>query len=223
VIFSNIIITGPSLFRHRTHDTPSKREDLIYHNSWHGDYDSLSGFWLAGGGSIENLIITNVAIRGLRCPIWMSSQGMYTAEGQHGYIRNVHISNLTATGVGKPGVASLIQGSEERPIESILLSDITIQSVSEGTKDMVDSPVPERPGDPIELLNCSGMYCRHIRDLEMHNVRFSKLEADERPVLICDNIDHLYMDNVRCLNDTGPQTILLRDIKTLKGDTVAVD
>lgn len=223
VVFSNIIITGPSLFRHRTHDTPSKREDLIYHNSWHGDHDSLAGFWLAGGGSIENLIITNVAIRGLRCPVWMSAQGMYTREGRRGSIRNVHISNLTATGVGRPRVASLIQGSKERPIENMLLSDITIQSVSEGTKEMVNSPVPERPGDPIELPNCSGMYCRYIEDLEMHNVRFIKPEEDERPVIICEQIDHLHMDSVRCLNDTGPQTVLLRDVDILKRNTVAVD
>ncbi len=216
VIFSNILINGPSLFKHRTHETPSKREDLIYHNSWHGDYDSLSGFWLAGGGLIENLIISDVTIRDLRCPVWLSLQGSFSGQSQVAAIRNVHISNLTATGVGKPNVATLIQGSVERPIENILLSNITIQSVSEGTIDMVDNPVPERVGDPIELPNCSGMYCRYIKDIEMHNIRFSKSEKDERPALICEKIDHLQMDNVRSLNDTDQQAVLLRDVKTLR-------
>ena len=218
VIFSNIQINGPSLSRHRTHDTPSKREDLVYHNSWHGDYDSLSGFWLAGGGLIENLIITNVTIRDLRCPVWMSLQGSFSGQSQDAGIRNVHISNITAVGVGKPKVASLIQGSAERPIESILLSDITIQSVSEGTRDMVDNPVPERVGDPIELPNCSGIFCRYIKDLEMHNVRFRKHERDERPALICQNIDNLQMYNVRSLNDSNQQAILLRDVKKTNQD-----
>lgn len=216
VIFSNILINGPSKFKHRTHDTPSKREDLIYHNSWHGDYDSLSGFWLAGGGLIENLIITNVVIRNLRCPVWMSLQGSFSDQSQDAAIRNVHISNLTATGVGKPNVASLIQGSVDRPIENILLSNITIQSVSEGTKDMVDNPVPERVGDPIELPNCYGMYCRYIKDLEMHNIRFSKPDKDERPALICEKIDHLQMESVRSMNESDQQAILLRDVKILK-------
>ena len=218
MIFSNIQINGPSLSRHRTHDTPSKREDLVYHNSWHGDYDSLSGFWLAGGGLIENLIITNVTIRDLRCPVWMSLQGSFSGQSQDAGIRNVHISNITAVGVGKPKVASLIQGSAERPIESILLSDITIQSVSEGTRDMVDNPVPERVGDPIELPNCSGIFCRYIKDLEMHNVRFRKHEKDERPALICQNIDNLQMYNVRSLNDSNQQAILLRDVKKTNQD-----
>jgi len=216
VIFSNILINGPSKFKHRTHDTPSKREDLIYHNSWHGDYDSLSGFWLAGGGLIENLIISNVTISDLRCPVWMSLQGAFSEQSQDAAIRNVHISNLTATGVGKPNVASLIQGSVDRPIENILLSNITIQSVSEGTKDMVDNPVPERVGDPIELPNCYGMYCRYIKDLEMHNIRFSKPDKDERPALICEKIDHLQMDSVRSMNESDQQAILLREVKILK-------
>jgi hypothetical protein len=216
VIFSNILINGPSKFKHRTHDTPSKREDLIYHNSWHGDYDSLSGFWLAGGGLIENLIISDVTIRDLRCPVWMSLQGSFSGQSQDAAIRNVHINNLTATGVGKPNVATLIQGSVGRPIENILLTNFTIQSVSKGTKEMVNSQVPEKVGDPIELPNCYGMYCRYIIDLEMHNIRFSQLEKDERPALICEKIDHLNMDSVRSLNESDQQAILLRDIKVLK-------
>jgi hypothetical protein len=216
VVFSNILINGPGMFNHLTHDTPSKREDLIYHNSWHGDYDSLSGFWLAGGGLIENLIISNVTISDLRCPVWMSLQGSFSDQSQDAGIRNVHISNLTATGVGKPNVATLIQGSVDRPIENILLTNITIQSVSEGTKDMVDNPVPERVGDPIELPNCYGMYCRYIKDLEMHNIRFSKPDKDERPALICEKIDHLQMDSVRSMNESDQQAILLRGVKILK-------
>jgi hypothetical protein len=217
VVFSNILINGPSLFKHRTHDTPSKREDLIYHNSWHGDYDSLSGFWLAGGGLIENLIISNATIRDLRCPVWMSLQGSFSGRSQDAAIRNVQISNLTATGVGKPSVASLIQGSVDRPIENILLTDITIQSISEGTKDMVDNPVPERVGDPVELSNCYGMYCRYIKDLEMHNIRFSTMEKDERPALICEKVDRLEMSSVRGPEDSDQKkSVLLKDIKILR-------
>ncbi len=52
--------------------------------------------------------------------------------------------------------------------------------------------------------------------MEMHNVRFGKLENDERPVIICEKIDRLQMDNVRCLDDTNPQMVLLRDITVLK-------
>jgi hypothetical protein len=216
VIFSNILINGPSVFKHRTHDTPSKREDLIYHNSWHGDYDSLSGFWLAGGGLIENLIISDVTVRDLRCPVWMSLQGSFSGLSQNAAIRNVHINNLTAIGVGKPNVATLIQGSAERPVENILLTNISIQSVSEGTKEMVNNPVPESVGDPIELPNCYGMYCRYIKDLEMHNIRFCKPDKDERPALICEKVDHLQMDNVRSMNESDQQTILLREVKIIK-------
>lgn len=216
VVFSNLVINGPSKFRHRTHDTKSKREDLVYHNSWHKDYDSLSGFWLAGGGVIDNLIISNVTVSDLRCPVWMSLQGAFSDQNQNAAIRNVQISNLTATGVGKPNVSSLIQGSADKFIENILLTNITIQSVSEGTTDIVDNQVAERAGDPIELANCYGLYCRYIKDLEMHNIRFSKPDKNQRPALICEKVDHLLMDNVRSMNENDQQAILLREVKVIK-------
>ena len=215
VVFSNILINGPGQFKHRTHDTPSKRQDLIYHKSWHGDNDSLSGFWLAGGGVIENLTITDVIVRDLRCPVWMSVQGSFSGQMQDSAIRNVVINNLTATGVGKPNVASLIQGNENRAIDNILLTNITIQSVGGGKKDTVDNPVPESVGDPVELPNCSGLFCRYIKDLEMHNIRFSTEQQDERPALICEKIDRLEMSSVRGSEVSGNQEpILLRNIKT---------
>jgi hypothetical protein len=60
------------------------------------------------------------------------------------------------------------------------------------------------------------MYCRYIKDFEMHNVRFSTLEKDERPALICEKIERLEMDSVRGLGDVGPSAVLLRDIMTLR-------
>lgn len=159
----------------------------------------------------------DITIRDLRCPVWMSLLGSFSGRSQDAAIRNVQISNLTATGVGKPSVASLIQGSADRPIENILLTNITIQSVSEGSKDRVDNPVPERVGDPVELPNCYGMYCRYIKDLEMHNIRFSTMKKDERPALICERVDRLEMISVRGPEDSSQEkSLLLKDIKILR-------
>jgi hypothetical protein len=50
----------------------------------------------------------------------------------------------------------------------------------------------------------------------MHNIRFSKLEKDERLALFCEKIDRLQMDNVRSLNAADQQAVLQRDVKILK-------
>lgn len=197
VLFTNLVISGPGAFKHRTHETKSREQYLTTHFDWHGDNDSLSGFWLAGNGVIDNLVISNVSISGVRCPLWICVQGRNSA------MRNIQISNLTATDVGKPRVASLIQGNADKPIENISLTNITILSAGGGTKDMIDKPVPARVGDPIELLPCYGMFCRHIKDLEMRSVRFSSSEKDERPALICDNIGRLELDGVRGQTEPG--------------------
>jgi hypothetical protein len=55
-----------------------------------------------------------------------------------------------------------------------------------------------------------------MRDIEMHNIRFSKLEKDERPSLICEKIDRLQMDSVRSMNESDQQSVLPRDVKILK-------
>jgi hypothetical protein len=60
------------------------------------------------------------------------------------------------------------------------------------------------------------MYYRYVKDLEMHNIRFNKLEKDERPALICEKIDRLQMDSVRSMNESDQQAVLLRDVKILK-------
>ena len=147
----------------------------------------------------------------------MSVPGSFSGQMREAGIRNVQINNLVASGVGKPNVASLIQGNANNPIENILLTNITIQSVGGGTKDTIDKPIPENIGDPVELSNCSGMYIRYIKDLEMHNIRFSTIEEDKRPALICENIDRLEMSSVRGPEiSEWPDSVLLKDIKTLK-------
>lgn len=210
VLFTNLVITGPGKYKHRTHETTSRQEFLMNHMSWHGTNDSLSGFWFAGNGTIDNMVISNVTISGIRCPVWMSLEGKDLA------MRNIQINNLTATDVGKPFVACLIQGNPNNPIENVLLSNITIQSAGGGTKDMTDKPVPVSVGDPVELQPCYGLYCRYIKDMEMHHIRFSYLEKDERPALICDNIERLELDGVRGQLEAGSKTsIRLTNIKTL--------
>lgn len=210
VLFTNLVITGPGIYEHRTHGTKSQEAYLVTHNAWHGDHDSLAGFLLTSNGVIDNMVISNVSISNIRSPLWMSVQSTRAA------MRNILISNLTATGVGKPDVASLIQGGIDNPVQNILLSNITIVSEGGGTKDMIGQSVPTRVGDPNGALPCYGLFCRNIKDMEMHNVRFSYSEKDARPALICDGIERLDMDGVRGQPGTeNESSIMLMNIKTL--------
>jgi hypothetical protein len=65
-------------------------------------------------------------------------------------------------------------------------------------------------------MSCYGLLCHHVKNLDLHNVRFSYSEKDARPALICESVEQLELDGVRGQPGTGKEPpIVLRDIKTL--------
>jgi hypothetical protein len=194
VVFANLIIAGPGVY-----------EQILQHR-----HDMLAGFLITSGGVVDNLVISNISISRLHCPLWLGAQNPKAA------MRNVSVSNLTATGVGNPGnVASIIQGTEDNPVESISLSNINIVSEGGGTKDLIDKPFPAMVRDPYMSVPCYGLFCRQIKDLELRNVRFSYSQPDARPALICDNVERLQLDWVRGQAATENESwIVLRDVRS---------
>jgi polygalacturonase len=216
VAFTNLILWGPGVNEHRT----SNRHDM------------LAAFNI-GGGVVDNLVISNVSVSNLRSPLWMGVRNAPAA------MRNVSVNNLTATAVGGGPLwngptpawvrpqqysASRIQGGQDNPVESISLSNITIVSDGGGAKELVGQPFPATTGGDANVsLPCYGLYCRYIKDLDLHNVRFSYSEKDARPALICESIERLELDGVRGQPGTESETsIVLRDIKTLRSSDAEV-
>lgn len=192
VAFSNLVIWGPG----------------VYELKISGRHDLRSAFNLTGG---DNVTISNVSVSGARSPLWMNLR-------PDGVMRNVSINNLTATGVGRPQFpASIIQGLQDNPIESISLSNVTIVSEGGGPKDLLGSIPFHINAESYYSLPTYGLLCRYIRDLDLHNVRFRYSVKEARPALICENIERLELDGVRGQPGTESETsIELRDIKTLR-------
>lgn len=211
VIFANLVITGPGIHKHRTHETKSRESYLVSHLSWHGDHDTLAGFLFTSAGEVDNVVISNISVSNLRSPLWMSVQHPGAA------LRNLTINNLTATGVGKPAVASLIQGSADYPAQNVSLSGVTIVSAGGGTQEMAGQEVPGGVGDPHGTLPCYGLFCRNIRNLDLRGVRLECAEADARPALICDGIEELDLDGVKGRTGTGSEpSIRLLNVKIIR-------
>ncbi len=195
VTFTNLVIAGPGIYEHRT----TKRHDLRV-------------AFLIFSTIVDNLVISNISVSKARCPLWMCVRNPPTA------IRNVSVNNLTATAVGMPDYeASLIRGLKDNPVESVSLSNITIVSEGGGAKDLIGAALPDSVRDPYIPMSCYGLLCRHVKNLDLHNVRFGCSRKDARPAMICENVEQLELDGVRGEPGTGKEPpIVLRHIKTLR-------
>jgi polygalacturonase len=153
------------------------------------------------GGVMEDITINNLSM------VDMSDYAIYITTGsrnrggdlQHPSLcRNITISNVIADGVGK---ASGIQiaGIPEQPIENIRLENIRLVCNGGGTAQDADKPAQELgTGSPeAKPVPAYGIYCRHVRGLELANITTSFLKDDYRPAASFIDIDGLEMDNFK--------------------------
>jgi polygalacturonase len=163
---------------------------------------------MVDGGVLENIAISNLTMKGVEVPIFLrlgNRARPFKADMEKpgmGRFRNVTISNIIATGVGKIGCS--ITGLPGYPIENVTLSNIriTYPGGGGGTADDAGKQVSEKPDAYPEatmfgVLPAYGFYCRHVTGLRFDNVGL-KLESDDyRPAIVCEDVHGLEIEDVR--------------------------
>ncbi|MGD1089708.1 MAG: glycosyl hydrolase family 28-related protein [Verrucomicrobiota bacterium] len=156
------------------------------------------------GGIMENITINNLTMMDVAgAPIYVTTGKRnrgpdVTAPGR---IRNILISNVIATGID-PESGIQITGLPEQPIEGLRLENIRLIFKGGGTRmDAMrlprelgtDYPEPSKLG----VMPAYGLYARHVRDLELANVRVGFEQWDFRPAMICLDVDGLEIDDFK--------------------------
>jgi hypothetical protein len=72
-------------------------------------------------------------------------------------------------------------------------------------------PEPSRIG----ILPSYGVFARHVRDLELANVRVSFEKEDVRPAMVCVDVDGLEIDNFKAQLADGVPAARFEDVKRL--------
>jgi polygalacturonase len=156
------------------------------------------------GGIMDNIAINNITMMDV------PDYAIYITTGKRNRTpgltttsraRNILISNVIADGVGKlSGIQ--VMGLPELPVEGVRLENIRLTSKGGGTK--ADAAiVPKELGtgypEPRKLgtLPAYGVYARHVRDLEIANVRVGVEKEDLRPAMMCVDVDGLEVDNFK--------------------------
>jgi hypothetical protein len=146
------------------------------------------------GANIDGIVVSNVAMQSVYCPIFirLGNRGRGITPPVPGSLQNVSISNVIATG---PTMASSITGIPGYPVRHIALDDVRVVTnggwhaigtlaVPELEKDYPDS-------DMFGPLPASALFCRHVQDLTIRNLRADAHDPDVRPALIFTDVQAL--------------------------------
>ncbi|MEI6194005.1 MAG: glycoside hydrolase family 28 protein [Verrucomicrobiota bacterium] len=156
------------------------------------------------GGIMENITINNITmmdVAGYPIQITTGKRNRGPDVKLPSRARNILISNVIATGC-EPMSGIQITGLAEQPIEGIRLENIRLAFKGGGTKADAMRELPELgTGYPepshTGITPAYGIFARHVRDLELANIRFSFNQEDLRPAMVCVDVDGLEIDNFK--------------------------
>ena len=157
------------------------------------------------GGLMENITINNISMMDVvNYPIYITTGKRDRAPGLTNNVsrmRNILISNIVATGVDRfSGIQ--INGLPEQPIEGVRLENIRLIYKGGGTAEQAQASLRELgAGYPEprtkDVTPAYGLFARHVKDLELANLRFSFLQDDFRPAIECVDVNGLEIDNFK--------------------------
>jgi len=158
---------------------------------------------LVDGGTLENITVSNIAMRNVKVPIFLRLGNRARPfrkdmeKPAMGTFRNVVISNIVARGVGPVGCS--ITGLPGHPIKNVTLSNIRITFPGGGTAEDAAREIPELAdkypeGTMFGTLPAYGFFCRHVDGLRFSNIDLEVEQPDYRPALVCDDVRNLEVD-----------------------------
>ena len=175
------------------------------------------------GALVEDITISNTTLRDLASgPLFyrLGSRLRGPKESTKvGTFRRVLVSNLTCYNASARQ-ASVLSGIPNYPLEDLKFSDIYIETGGGGTaEDAKAMPTEQEDNYPdpgrFGVTPSSGLFLRHIRNLEMSHVEIANRTTDARPPFFLGDVARADLFAL-----TGPRTaegaILLHDVKDLR-------
>ncbi len=169
------------------------------------------------GGDLDGVVVNNISMKNVGTPIYVIlSDRRRGPEGTGlGSLKNVTISNVTAVGpYDEPWLAphltalwdgeqmcttevitSSVTGHKDRKIENITLSNIDICVPGGGCEEDRNIVLPENEKKYPEnncfgnVLPASGIFFRHVKNLNLTNVNIHTYNEDKRDGLVFEDIE----------------------------------
>jgi hypothetical protein len=107
---------------------------------------------------------------------------------------NIVVNRVSATGVYR--AASSVESWAETAFKNVVFRDITIEYIGGGTKKQALTDV-KSPGVDARPLPAWGFYARNVKNLQFDNVRLRYEKEDLRPVLKCEDVELLTLEDFK--------------------------
>jgi polygalacturonase len=158
------------------------------------------------GSNLQGVTITNIVMDGARVPIFirLANRGRYietqkVAAPVPGTLKDVVISNIVAYGATTASSISAVSGSY---VENVMLKNILIRTKGGGSKELAQKAMDEKITDYPEgtmwgPMPVSGFYVRHVKGLQMSDIKIIVGENDMRPLIKFDDVKDLYINNLQ--------------------------
>jgi hypothetical protein len=198
MIVQDCLFYGPGLHPHRTSDRRNMLSGIILQ----------PGGWDACKGALEDVLISDVTMKNVASPVTvLLKRPENTAD-------NITIADLTATGVYR--AAASVESWCETACGRVVFRDVSIEYEGGGTAKQAKEP-PRKPGVDARSLPVWGFYAKNARDITLENANFYCVKKDFRPVIFCQDVGLLVLDNVRFPEfDGAAGPIVLKNIKEVK-------
>ncbi|HYA23040.1 MAG TPA: glycosyl hydrolase family 28 protein [Terriglobales bacterium] len=170
------------------------------------------------GANIDRVVVSNIAMDDVWAPIFIRLGGRGRAQKTPapGSLRNVSLSNISATGAS---LASSITGVPGAEVGPVWIQDVHISVVGKGSAARLDREIPESAptypeADMFGELPCYALYCRHVNGLVIDRVAFALENPDERPALVADAVKRCDLLSLRAAPPAGSQpTVVFHDVQ----------
>lgn len=148
------------------------------------------------GGSIDGVVVSNIRMQNVRAPIFVRLGERNEKAGT--FLRNVLIEGVDASGAI---VSSSITGVPGLRPSDITVSNSRIRTVEQGQAAWVHRDIPEVADKYPEArmfgrLPSYGFYVRHADRVRLRDVQCITDQADERPAIVCDDVDDVILDGL---------------------------
>jgi polygalacturonase len=181
-------------------------------------FESCQGFALEteDGAQVEDITFTGITMRDIRsAPLFLrlGTRLRGPAGTKAGVMRRVILSDITSSGASR--LPSIISGVPGHPIEDVKISNVYLEQVGGGSAQMAALEPAEREAaypDPHMFgdLPATGLFARHVRNLEVSNVEIATLEADARPAFWLNDVEGADFFRVRQPEGSAPAFDLRR-------------